>query len=520
MTRLHLVLGDQLSPVLSALGDVELGRDVVLMMEVAAEASYVAHHKQKIVLVLAAMRHFARELTAAGFTVDYVLLDDPSNSGSFAGEIARAVARHKATRVIATWPGEYRVLSLLRALDDSLGVPVEIREDRRFFSMPSYFAAWASGRRELRMEFFYRSLRLRTGMLMDGTTPSGGKWNFDKDNRKPWPKGKVPRPRLRFPIDDVTREVIELVRHRFASHFGSLEHFDWAVTRADAERALDHFINDCLPTFGDRQDAMLAGEAFLDHGLLSPYLNLGLLDPRDVCVRAEIAYRQGNAPIHSVEGFIRQVLGWREYVRGIYWHLMPGYAAGNALAAEQPLPDFYWSGETDMACVRDTVETIRRHGYAHHIQRLMVTGNLALLWGVRPAEIEAWYLAVFVDAFDWVELPNTHGMAIHADGGLMASKPYAASGAYVQRMSNYCAQCRYDPRQRSGPEACPMTILYWDFLDRHESRFRKHPRMKLVLGALDRLGEDERRTIGRDAAALRAAGTDRRDARPRQDLFS
>jgi deoxyribodipyrimidine photolyase-related protein len=508
MRSLRLVLGDQLCGNIAALRGLDPARDVVLMLEVAAEATYVPHHKQKLVLVLSAMRHFAAELAGRGIRVDYVTLDDPANSGSFDGEVARAIARHRPDRLVATFPGEYRVLAMMREWQTTCGCPVEIREDDRFFVTPAEFSAWAQGRRELRQEHFYRRQRAATGLLMAGDRPAGGRWNFDRANRKAWPRGKAPPSRRRFPPDAMTRAVMALVAARFPAHFGSLDDFAWGVTRADALLALDDFIAQSLPYFGDCQDAMLAGSSFLHHGLLSPYLNLGLLDPREVCDRAEAAYRAGAAPINAVEGFIRQILGWREYVRGIYWHFMPGYAATNALDAREPLPDFYWSGETAMACVADTVRGIAATGYAHHIQRLMVTGNLALLWGVRPAEIEAWYLAVFVDAFDWVELPNTHGMAINADGGVMASKPYAASGAYVARMSNYCGQCRYDPKMRHGPDACPMTTLYWDFLARHHERFRRHPRLQPVLLSLARLPPAELAAIRAAAARLRRQGSD------------
>lgn len=519
MTRLAVILGDQLSLDLSALRTIDRAHDIVLMMEVMAEATYVTHHKQKIVLILSAMRHFAAELADAGYRVDYVRLDDPDNSGSFAGEIERAIQRHDPPAVFVTHPGEHRVLAALQALASAVAIPIDILEDDRFLSASAEFANWADSRREMRMEFFYRHMRIATGLLMDGDKPVGGQWNYDADNRKPWPRHRPVPDRLHFPPDAITRAVIDLVERIFSNHFGTLDKFGWAVSRADALKALEAFLTHHLPWFGDYQDAMRAGAPFLHHGLISPYLNIGLLNPREVCQRAEAAYRQGLAPLNAVEGFIRQILGWREYVRGVYWHLMPGYAEGNALAADQVLPAFYWDGETDMACVRDVVGTIQRHGYAHHIQRLMVTGNLALLWGVRPAEIEAWYLAVFVDAFDWVELPNTHGMAIHADGGLMASKPYAASGAYIDRMSNYCRGCRYDPKQRHGPDACPITILYWDFLDRHAARFSAHPRMKLMMDALSRLPADTRRAIRAEAATLRRAGTDRQATPAETSLF-
>lgn len=337
------------------------------------------------------------------------------------------------------------------------------------------------------MEFFYRDMRRLSGLLMDGEEPAGGQWNFDHDNRKSLPKGERPPERRRFTPDAVTREVIDMVAHRFPAHFGDLEPFGWAVTRAEALEALDHFISDCLPNFGDYQDAMSQGNAFLYHSVISPYLNIGLLTPAEICARAEEAWRGGKAPLNAVEGFIRQILGWREYVRGLYWLKMPAYAETNALEACRPLPAFYWTGETEMNCLAQAIGDTKRHAYAHHIQRLMVTGNFALLAGLAPKEVEAWYLLVYADAFEWVELPNTHGMALFADGGIMASKPYAASGAYIDRMSDYCSGCRYRPDVKLGPKACPFNYLYWDFLIRNEAKLKANPRMAMPYRTLAKM---------------------------------
>ncbi|MGU9981647.1 cryptochrome/photolyase family protein [Phreatobacter sp. HK31-P] len=478
MATLRLILGDHLSRDVAALDGLEAG-DVVLMAEVAEETAYVPHHKQKIAFILSAMRHFAGELSVEGIVVDYVRLDDPENSGSFTGEVLRALDRHAVDRIVVTEPGEWRVRAMMEEWAALTGLPVEIREDDRFLCSRGRFARWAEGRKAFRMEFFYREMRRETGLLMDGDKPVGGQWNLDAENRKALPKGaRLPR-RLRFSPDAVTREVMDLVAQRFADHFGDLEPFGWAVTRADALAALDHFIAEGLPSFGDVQDAMKRGEPFLYHGLISPYLNVGLLTAREVCLAAEAAWRRGAAPLNAAEGFIRQILGWREYVRGIYWHKMPGYAETNALGAMRPLPWFYWSGETDLACIAEVVGDTRRNAYAHHIQRLMVTGNFALLAGIRPAEVEAWYLAVYVDAFDWVELPNVHGMVMFADGGLLASKPYAASGAYIDRMSDYCSGCRYDPKIKIGDGACPFNLLYWNFIAENAAALRGNPRMAM-----------------------------------------
>jgi deoxyribodipyrimidine photolyase-related protein len=505
MTTLRLILGDQLSHGLSALADLDPARDIVLMVEVHDETTYVPHHKQKIALILSAMRHFAAELTAKGVRVDYVKLDETGNTGSFAGEVARAAARHKPSRLVLTEPGEWRILAMMRDWEAALGLPVDIRDDDRFFCSRSRFQRWAEGRKAFRMEFFYRDMRRESGLLMEGDEPVGGQWNFDHDNRKPLPKGHRPPTRARFAPDVITQEVLALVAARFGNNFGDLEPFGWPVTRDEALEALDHFITVALPSFGDFQDAMQAGEPFLYHSLLSTSLNIGLLTAREVCERAEAAWCTGAAPLNAVEGFIRQILGWREYVRGIYWAKMPAYAETNALGANRPLPWFYWSGETAMRCLSEAIGDIRRSAYGHHIQRLMITGNFALLAGVRPAAIEEWYLAVYADAFEWVELPNVHGMAMFADGGLLASKPYAASGAYIDRMSDYCTGCVYDPAVKSGPKACPFNALYWNFLIENEQALAKNPRMAMPYRTLAKFTPARRAEIVNDAGRFLAS---------------
>jgi deoxyribodipyrimidine photolyase-related protein len=479
MSALRVILGDQLSSSISALGGLDPARDAVLMMEVMEENTYVRHHKQKIVLVLAAMRHFADALRQRGVSVDYVPLDDPNNTGDLTTEVQRAVARHSPDRVVATEPGEWRVQSMVERWDAVTGVPVEVRADDRFFASRARFAAWARGRRSWRMEHFYREMRREHAVLMEGDHPVGGQWNLDAENRKSLPASTRPPDRLRFPPDKITRAVMELVGRRFSHHFGGVEDFGWPVSRQDALSALSDFIEAGLPRFGDYQDAMKAGAPFLFHSLLAPALNLGLLTPREVCQAAEDAWRSGAAPLNAVEGFVRQILGWREYVRGVYWNLMPEYAERNALQATRKLPSFYWTGDTPMRCLREVVGDTARYAYSHHIQRLMVTGNFALLAGVAPREIERWYLAVYADAFEWVEMPNTLGMAVFADGGQMASKPYAASGAYIDRMSDFCSGCAYDVKQKTGQNACPFNFLYWAFLIRQKDRLAGNPRLAM-----------------------------------------
>ncbi|MEL6600305.1 MAG: cryptochrome/photolyase family protein [Pseudomonadota bacterium] len=498
MVKLILVLGDQLTPDVAALKAADPARDVVVMAEVREEGTYVPHHAKKIALILAAMRHFAEELRGAGWTVAYSRLDDPDNSQSIVGELLRRAEEHGAEAVIATASGEHR----LREKLSTAPIPVEQLADDRFLASEAEFAAWAEGRKALRMEYFYREMRRKTGLLMDGDQPEGGKWNYDHDNRKP---AKVdlfmPEPR-HHQVDDITADVLELVEREYPDTFGDLRPFWYAVRRQDAQAAAAKFMAEALPQFGDYQDAMLEGEKFLYHSVLSMYLNIGLLDPLELCQQAEAAYRSGDAPLNAVEGYIRQILGWREFIRGIYFLDGPGYTARNGLEAGRKLPAFFWDAQTDMACIRAAVSQTIEEAYAHHIQRLMVTGNFALLAGIAPKEVHEWYLAVYADAFEWVEAPNVIGMVLHADGGMVGSKPYAASGAYIDRMSDHCGGCRYKVKDKVGPDACPFNLLYWDFLLRHRERFGGNPRMAQMYRTWDRMKDDAKDARQRDAAAL------------------
>lgn len=499
MSALRIILGDQLSAGISSLKGIDRSRDVVLMMEVAEEGNYVPHHKQKIVLILSAMRHFAEELRADGVNVDYVKLGDANNTGNFSGEVERALLRHRPEQIIVTEPGEWRVEQMIAGWAERFDLPVIVREDDRFFASRARFAKWAEGRKGWRMEHFYREMRREHLILMEDEQPAGGAWNYDTENRKRLPAKATLPPRRRFSPDKITEEVIEAVEKHFPKHFGSLASFGWAVTRKQALEALDDFLFNGLPSFGDYQDAMKRDEAFLFHSLLSPAINIGLLSPREVCKAAEDEWREGRAPLNAVEGFIRQILGWREYVRGVYWHSMPGYADQNALSARRPLPAFYWTGETQMRCMSEAVGSTIAHAYSHHIQRLMVTGNFALLAGVAPHEIERWYVAVYADAFEWVEMPNTIGMAVFADGGKMASKPYAASGAYIDRMSDFCKTCAYDVKKKAGEGACPFNRLYWPFLIRNEKVLSDNPRLAMPYKNLSRWTEEQRAAAIKDA---------------------
>jgi len=483
--RIVLILGDQLSLDMSSLKAADPEHDIVLMAEVMGEARYVGHHPKKIALIFASMRKFRIELEALGWRVHYIKLDDPENTGKLLGEVESAIVRFGASQVLTTEAGEWRLRGAL--LEHPL---VTMFPDDRFIASEQEFSAWAAGRKELRMEFFYRNMRRKTGLLMEGDKPVGGKWNFDAENRKAAkPDLFMPVP-LRVEPDETTQDVLQLVADKFGDHFGDLNPFWFATDRAGAQHAADHFVKEALPRFGDYQDAMLTGEPFLYHSLLSIYLNIGLLDPLDLCRMAEQAYRDGHAPLNAVEGFIRQIIGWREYIRGIYFWAGRDYVQRNYFDAVRNLPEFYWTGETDMSCIREVVSQTKSEAYAHHIQRLMVTGNFAMLAGINPFEVHEWYLAVYADAFEWVEAPNVIGMSQFADGGLLASKPYAASGAYINKMSNYCGSCRYDVKQKNGPDACPFNALYWDFLDRNRDVLGKNPRLGLAYRNWDRMDGD------------------------------
>ena len=505
LRNLVVVLGDQLNLDASALADFDPAQDAIWMAEVMEESTHVTSSKQRSTLFLSAMRHFAETLKAQNWPLHYSRLDDAHNAGSLANELDKAIQTLHPQQLVMTAPGEWRVLQSLRGIAKKHKLPLEVRDDTHFFSTVREFAEHAKGRKQLRQEFFYRELRQKTGILMDGKKPIGDQWNFDEDNRGSFGKagpGILPPP-TRFEPDAITLDVMQLVNDKMAKHPGNLHSFGWPVTRIQALEALNSFIQHRLPSFGLYQDAMWEGEVWLYHSHIASALNLKLLNPREVVSAAEKAYQDGHVPLPAAEGFIRQILGWREYVRGIYWTQMPEYLERNQMQAHAPLPAFYWTGNTDMACLRDAITQTLNHGYAHHIQRLMVTGLYALLLGVDPKEVHAWYLGVYVDAVEWVELPNTLGMSQFADGGVMASKPYVASGKYIDRMSNHCKGCRFNPALATGDTACPFTTLYWDYLNRHVDVLAKNPRMLMQLKNLNRLSPEAREEIASQANIIK-----------------
>ncbi len=491
VSRLILVLGDQLNKTIAALRAGDKSRDTVVMAEVADEASYVQHHPKKIALIFAAMRKFADRLRKDGWDLRYTCLDDPDTTGSIVGELLRRAEETGATEVIATEPGEWR---LIEALEEA-PLPVRQLENDLFLATHAEFDAWAEGRKSLRMEYFYREMRRKTGLLMDGADPEGGQWNFDHENRKPAPDEIIGSGPMQFTPDETVARVLDLVEARFGSSFGTLRPFSLATDQGQARRALAHFVTYALPRFGDYQDAMLDQDRFLYHSLLSAYINIGLLHPQEVCAAVEAAYQAGDVPLNAAEGFIRQIIGWREYMRGIYYREGPEYTRRNGLNHQRKLPGFFWGEETKMRCVARAVEQTEAEAYAHHIQRLMVTGNFALLAGIDPADVHAWYLRVYIDAFEWVEAPNVIGMSQFADGGIIASKPYVSSGNYINKMSDYCRHCAYKVKDKVGPDACPFNLLYWSFMERHRERFEQNPRMAQMYRTFDRMEEDRRRTV-------------------------
>ncbi|MCX5640643.1 MAG: cryptochrome/photolyase family protein [Planctomycetota bacterium] len=516
--RLAVIFGDQLdldAPIISTLG----ADDTVLMMEVASESQHVPSHVQRTTLFLSAMRHFAAALIKRKIRVRYINLEDPENTGAFETELTRAIAALKHTQIVCTQPGEWRVLTILERVRDATGIPLTVLPDEHFLTTVEEFAVWAKDRTALTMEFFYREQRRKTGYLMDGhgkgAQPAGGVWNFDKENRLPFGKqGPSPKPRkpLTFKADATTRAVISAMKQVLPGLPGATESFGWPVTREQALAALDDFITHRLTNFGAYEDAMWTNEPTLYHATLSSSLNLKLLNPRECCERAIKAFNDGEAPLQSVEAFVRQIIGWREFIRGVYWLEGAEYADRNGLNQQGKLPDFYWTADTDMACMKACVGQVIETGYGHHIQRLMVTGNFALISGVHPRAVSDWYLGMFIDGVDWVTLPNALGMVMHADRrpkaskgvtGLVGTKPYAASGKYIERMSNYCTECRYDPAERSGPSACPVTVFYWDFLIRTRKQLSQNQRMAMIMKNVDRLTPQTQTQITIDAALLR-----------------
>jgi deoxyribodipyrimidine photolyase-related protein len=496
MTALYPLLADQLTFDMASLQGFNPKVDILVFCEVRAETDYVEHHPQKIAFLFSAMRHFAKTCENMNFKVHYVRLDDPDNTQSLMGEWERLAKFYSCQDININLPGEWRLTHAFEKWQKQSHLDIKLFEDKRFLCSHEEFASWASGKKQLRMEYFYQMMRKKYQILLDEKgQPEGGRWNYDSENREPFKPGINWSKRLDFTLDDITFAVLELVKKHFSHHFGGLDDFNYACTTHEAQLALDDFIEHHLPHFGQYQDVMVTEEAFLHHSLISMYLHVGFLDALSLCRRVENLYRQGKVPLSSAEGFIRQILGWREYVRGIYWLKMPEYANQNFLNASEPLPKLYWGGRTKMNCMQQVVQMTEKYAYSHHIQRLMITGNFALLAGLEPKAVTDWYLAVYIDAFEWVELPNTLGMALYGDGGILASKPYAASARYIEKMSNFCKSCHFKSKEMLGERACPFNALYWNFIAKHEAILKTNPRMAYMYATWTRFPEEKRKAI-------------------------
>ncbi len=491
MRNLVLVLGDQLDPQSAAFDDFDPEADAVWMAEVEEEATHVWCHKQRLAMFFSAMRHFRDRLRKRKRTVHYHQLSPQRSKDrgyDFATVLRKDVRKLRPSKLVVVLPGDYRVKSQLEKQACELDLELEIRPDRHFFCEPEEFAQFAAGRKVLILETFYRHMRKKHDVLMDNGQPEGGEWNYDTENRETFGKQgptAISRPHS-FRPEKTTQDVLDLVEKRFGDHPGTLEHFDLPVTQTQATTMLRDFVKRSLPLFGKFEDAMWTDEPFLYHSRLSAPLNIKLLDPRKCVEKAVEAYIAGDAPINSVEGFVRQLLGWREFIRGVYWLHMPEYQEKNFLDHQAELRNFFWDGQTDMACVHQSMQHVLNHGYAHHIHRLMVMGNLALLLGVHPRKFHQWHMAMYVDAVDWVSLPNALGMSQHGDGGIVGTKPYVSTGNYINRMSNFCGQCKYEFKSAAGENVCPFTTFYWDFLDRHYDQLNRNNRMAMQVKNVER----------------------------------
>ena len=489
------ILGDQLYLTSSALQTCNNPSEVeIILIESYSHIKQLRYHKQKLALIWSAMRHFAEELRQQGYSVTYEISED------FQTPLESWVKENQIEQLQIMSPNDKPFLQIIENL--KLPCDINLLPNNQFLWSSEEFSQWAENRKRLLMEDFYREGRRRFDILMEDGKPVGGKWNLDKENRKP-PKGKLNTPEpLWFEPDNITQEVIQQVNSLDIPTYGEIKEFRWGVNRTHALEVLKYFIDIRLPDFGPYQDAMVTGEETMWHAMLSPYINIGLLQPLEIIQAAEAAYHDNQLALNSVEGFIRQVLGWREYMHGIYHHVDENYSQQNWFEHNKPLPEFFWTGETKMNCLRQILTQVMDTGYAHHIQRLMVLNNFGLITGISPQELETWFHSAFIDAYDWVMQTNVIGMGQYADGGLLASKPYAASANYINKMSDYCKSCFYKHSQRTGEKACPFNFLYWDFLNRHRDKLKFQGRINFILRNLDKMSPEELETIHQQAEEI------------------
>lgn len=501
---LRLILGDQLNQQHAWFERPDKNVTYVLM-EIRQETDYVAHHIQKVAAFFAAMRSFAGKLRAQGHRVVYLKLDDSKNLQTLDGNIKALLKKKQIVRFEYLQPDEYRLDVQLGELAKSLPVTSEMLDTAHFLTERGELKDFFDGKKRYLMESFYRWMRKRHDVMMEGKKPAGGKWNYDQKNRQAYDR-KVPIPAPLLFENDVSA-ICRTIQNKKVATIGEIEptKLIWPISRDQSLRLLNSFVTDFLPAFGTYEDAMMGDNWHLFHSRLSFALNIKMLSPREVIDAAVAAWEKDRSKIkiQQIEGFVRQILGWREYMRGIYWGLMPDMTAMNYFDHQAALPDFYWTADTRMNCLRCAIGQSLRHAYAHHIQRLMITGNFALLAGVHPDAVDQWYLGIYIDAIQWVELPNTRAMSQFADGGLVATKPYVSSAKYIHSMSDYCDDCGYDWKKRHGEMACPFNSLYWDFFNRHRRRLGKNPRVGMMYRVWDRMQDAEKTSVLKQANAYR-----------------
>jgi len=503
MKKLRLILGDQLNIKHSWFKDID--SDVTfLMMEIRQETDYVKHHIQKIIAFFLAMRSFAKILEQEGHRVIYLHLDNPSNKQSLDKNIEWIVSKYKFDKFEYLYPDEYRLDLQLKSLSEQLAIPCGSFDTEHFLTDRLYLRSFFRGKKQMLMESFYRHMRRKYDILMDGKEPIGGKWNYDKENRKKLPSGhQLPGPLL---LHQDVSQLVQMIRKAKIEFIGEVDEkdFEWPVTRKSSLQLLDYFGENLLGNFGTYQDAMTAESWSMYHARLSFSLNSKLLHPLEVIQKIIAVWNENSKNINlaQVEGFVRQILGWREFMRGIYWDQMPEYETLNYFGHGNPLPDFYWTANTKMNCMQHAISQSLKHAYAHHIQRLMITGNFALLAGVDPDELDKWYLGIYIDAIQWVEITNTRGMSQFADGGIVGTKPYVSSANYIDKMSDYCSSCHYNPRKKTGTDACPFNSLYWHFYNRNRNKLADNPRIGMMYRTWDKMKSADRKAILQQAEDL------------------
>ncbi len=493
---LRLILGDQLNGNHSWFKTVDEAV-VYVLMEIRSETDYATHHIQKVVGFFAAMRAFAETLQSNGHQVIYLKLSDQENLQAFDKNLEALIKMHKITHFEYQFPDEYRLDELLKNYCSTLTIPHAVVDSEHFFTTRNELATFFEGKKMLLMESFYRAMRKKHDVMMDGAQPLNGQWNFDHDNRKKLPKNH--KPIAPFVFDNDVTAIYNEIASTDIKTIGTIDaqHFVWPINRTQSLALLDFFIAECLSLFGSYQDAMTPNEWSLYHSRISFAMNIKMISPQEVIDKAVAAWKQlpNEIEFNQLEGFVRQIIGWREYMRGIYWMKMPEYESLNFFNHQEKLPDWFWTGKTKMNCLKDSIQQSLQFAYAHHIQRLMVTGNFALLAGIHPDEVDAWYMGIYIDAIQWVEITNTRGMSQFADGGIVGTKPYVSSAAYIDKMSHYCGSCFYNKALKTGDMACPFNSLYWNFYDRHEDKLAKNPRIGMMYNVWKRMKPDDKAAL-------------------------